>query len=270
MSHEAEAIFLRQGNLYAPSSNAPGPWGADKLHGGPVLGLLARAVLAEVQEPDWLLARLTVDLFRAVPVAPLGVRIALVRQGSRLQVLEAALCVDHVEYVRATALMLRTGDAVASQPSAAKPSGPDGLPTESLLRGFPRGGSGFPSGFHTCVETRWVPRTAADPLAIWFRLPVPLVDGEPDTSTVRAVAVSDFANAIGSIASQARDPGTPPYINADATLYLHRRPEGEWFCLQEKGLEAAQGVSVTHTELFDEQGVLGRVLQARLTASYKR
>jgi hypothetical protein len=265
-----DAIFRREGALYHPSANAPGPWGADKLHGGPVLGLLARAVSAAVADPELLLARLTVDLFRAVPGAPLEVRTALVRRGARLCVLEASLHVADSEYVRASALFLRAGELSAPAHSTSKPRAPDGLPTESLLRGFPRDGAGFPPGFHRRVETRWVPRTAAEPVAIWFRLPVPLVDGEQPTSLECAVALSDFANAVASIGSQAREPGTAPYINTDATLYLHRKPEGEWFCLEEQGSDAQAGVSVTQAILFDEHGALGRVLQARLANSYKR
>jgi hypothetical protein len=235
-TRDDEPIFRREGELYRPTANAPGPWAADKLHGGPVLGLLARAIEAAAPEPELSLARLTVDMFRPVPTAPLGVRTTILRQGSRLKVLEAALLVDDVEHVRASALFLREGD-VSLEAGAAlpHPEGPDGLVTESLMRGFPGRPSDFPRGFHTCAQTRWVPRTAADPLAIWFRLPVPLVDGEVDSPLVRALALSDFANAVASIAAHAREPKTPPYINADATLYLHRRPEGEWFCIKEQG-----------------------------------
>jgi acyl-CoA thioesterase len=266
-----EPIFRREGPLYRPSANAPGPWAADKLHGGPVLGLLARAIEAAVPDPDLLLARLTVDMFRPVPAAPLGVRTALLRQGSRLTMLDAALLVADEPHVRASALFLRAADVTGQRAAtSARPSGPDGLPTESLMRGFPGRDSGFPPGFHTCAETRWVPRTAAEPLAIWFRLPVPLVEAEPDSPTVRAIALSDFANAVASIAAHAREPSTPPYINADVTLYMHRRPEGEWFCLQEQGASAERGVSVTQAVMYDEQGPFGRALQARLTNSYKQ
>lgn len=275
-TRDDESIFRREGELYQPTANAPGPWAGDKLHGGPVLGLLARAVEAAVPDPELSLARLTVDMFRPVPKAPLGVRTTVLRQGSRLTVLEAALLVDDVEHVRASALFLREGElsaeAGAVQPGAphAQPAGPEGLPTEGLMRGFPGRPSDFPSGFHTRAETRWVPRTAAEPLAIWFRLPVPLVAGELDTPLVRALALSDFANAVASIAAHARDPKTPPYINADATLYLHRRPTGEWFCIQEQAASAERGISVTQSVMFDERGPFARALQARLTNSYKR
>jgi len=275
-TRDDESIFRREGALYRPTANAPGPWAADKLHGGPVLGLLARAIEAAVPEPELSLARLTVDMFRPVPAAPLGVRTTVLRQGSRLKMLEAALLVDDVEHVRASALFLREGEASPDVGSwqagaaTAHPVGPDGLPTEGLMRGFPGRPSDFPKGFHTRAETRWVPRSAAEPLAIWFRLPVPLVEGEVDTPLVRALALSDFANAVASIAAHARDPKTPPYINADATLYLHRRPQGEWFCIQEQGADAVRGISVTQSTMYDERGPFGRALQARLTNSYQR
>jgi hypothetical protein len=120
------------------------------------------------------------------------------------------------------------------------------------------------------VQTRWVPRAAGDPLAIWFRLPIALVEGEQASPFQCAIALSDFANAVASIAGQERDRGATPYINADGTLYLTRRPRGEWFCLQEQATEAERGISVTETLLCDTEGAFGRALQARLANRYQR
>jgi Thioesterase-like superfamily len=255
-----EAVFERSGELFVPTPSATGPWAADRLHGGPVLGLLARAIEAAV-DPELVCARLTVDMFRPVPHAPLGVRSEIVRQGGRLMVLQASLFAEQTEMARASALFLRESDldaATHSQP----PGGFEELPTESLMRGMrdPR----VPRGFHTRVETRWVPRAAGDPLAIWFRLPMPLVAAEPASALQRAITLSDFANAVSSIAESERQPRITPYINTDATLYFSRRPQGEWFCLRELDNEAERGISVAGVSIADQRGPFGRVLQARL------
>jgi hypothetical protein len=258
-----EAVFERSGELFVPTASATGPWGADRLHGGPVLGLLARAFEAAA-DPALVCARMTVDMFRPVPHEPLGVRCEMVRQGGRLMVLQASLFAGQTELSRASALFLRESELDATHHSQ-PPGGFEDLPSESLLRGLrdPR----VPLGFHTRVETRWPPRADSEPLAIWFRLPLPLVAAESTSALQRAVALSDFANAVSSIADNQRLPVLVPYINTDATLYFSRRPEGEWFCLQELAGEAESGISVAGVSIADRRGPFGRVLQARLALS---
>jgi hypothetical protein len=204
--------------------------------------------------------RITLDLFRSVPMQPLALTVATVRRSSRLLLLQVSVLAGGEEHARATALLLRASDAFAAGIQTAAPSGPDGLATESLMRGA----RARNDGFHTRVETRWVQRAPGEPLAIWFRWPLALVAGETPTAFQCALALSDFTNAIASIAGAERDKGGAGYINADATLYLTRRPEGEWFCLQEHAAGADRGISVGETLLSDTRGVCGRVLQARL------
>src|SRR6478752_6795105 len=144
-----EAVFTRSGDHYLPGPHASGPWGADRLHGGPVFGLLTRAIEQASPDPELCVARLSFDLFRPVPVAPLSIRVQPLRQSSRLCLLQAALCVDGDEFTRATALLLRGSDGVAAAHTTAPPLGPDGMATESLMRGSARPPAGFPPGFHT-------------------------------------------------------------------------------------------------------------------------
>ncbi|HKU37369.1 MAG TPA: acyl-CoA thioesterase domain-containing protein [Polyangiales bacterium] len=255
------AVFERSGELFVPTAAATGPWAADKLHGGPILGVLAREVERVASDPQLLCARLTVDMFRPAPHAPLAVRSEVVRQGGRLLVMQAGLFAGELEVARATALLLRESDLPGTR-HAAPARGYEGLPTESLMRGMrdPR----VPLGFHTCVETRWPPRAAGDPLAIWFHWPLALVDSELPSPFQQAAALSDFANAVASIADNQRENPAVPYINSDATLYFSRRPEGEWFCLQELGSDVERGISVAEVVIADSRGVFGRVVQARL------
>jgi len=262
-----QAVFARDGERFLPGPYAIGPWAADRLHGGPVLGLIARAVEAAEPDPELVLARLTVDLFRPVPAAALGVRVESLRKGSRLALLRASvLDSEGTTLAQGSALLLRASDAAQSEQSPPKPAvppGPDGLPTESLARGAALPGD-RPAGFHTRVETRWVPRTPGQPLALWFRLPVALVAGELASPLVRAVALSDFANAVAAIAGSAPNQRLAPFINADTTLYLARRPEGEWLCLQEQSCTTDRGISQARVALFDSHGPLGHAMQARL------
>jgi len=268
----AAAVFERDGELFVPTAHAVGPWGADRLHGGPVLGLLARGVEVAVADPGLRITRLTFDLFRPVPTAPLRVRVEPLRAGGRLQVVVASLLSEEREVARATALALRVnGDAGSIDHFDADLAieGPDGIETGSLLRGQ-LGPMAMPRGFHTTVETRWVPHPSAGirgPLAIWFRLPVALVEGERASPLQLAAALSDFCNAVVTISARSRTRLSPPYINTDTTLYLGRPPQGEWFGLREERVHEQAGTSVTLLALHDRDGCFGRAQQARLANS---
>jgi hypothetical protein len=86
----------------------------------------------------------------------------------------------------------------------------------------------------------------------------------------RAVALSDFANAVASVAQRERGALRTPFINVDTTLHFSRRPVGEWFCVREESVEAEGGVSVASCGLYDERGRCGRVLQSRLANRMRR
>jgi Thioesterase-like superfamily len=265
------AVFSLDDVLFMPGTASTGPWGNDRLHGGPVFGLLARAVEIASPDPELVVTRLSFDLFRPVPVAPLAVRIEPLRQGSRLVLLQAMLLVDEVEFARATALLLRPSDGLPEEPAGKRPEGPEGLPTETLMRQqASQTPAGLPPGFHTRVETRWVPRREGEPLSVWFRLPIPLIEGEAPTPLQAAVALSDFTNAVASIAGRERNSRATPFINADATIYLARRPEGEWFCLTDARNDSERGISVAECTLSDTRGIFGRAVQARIANRMQR
>jgi hypothetical protein len=269
---EPAAVFERENELFIPTAHAVGPWGAERLHGGPVLGLLTRGVESAVADAGLRITRLTFDLFRPVPTAPLRLRVEPLRAGGRLQVLVASLLSEEREVARATGLALRVhGDSppIDHFEADAVVEGPEGIETGSLVRGH-FGPMAMPRGFHTSVETRWVPQATSGvrgPLAIWFRLPVALVAGETASPLQLAAALSDFCNAVVTISARSRKCESPPYINADTTLYFGRPPEGEWFAIREERVHEQAGISVTQAALCDQAGCFGRAQQARLANS---
>ncbi len=256
-----QAVFQRDGERFAPTAAAGGPWSHETLHGGAACGLLARAIERAAPDPAFALARLTVDLFRAIPRAPLRVQVEPVRAGRRVHAVAASLFADGVEISRASALLLRRDErAAAGADLGPPPPGPAGIATTRLVADRP---AGFPSGFHTSVECRWVSYGGEAPPCVWMRLPLPLVAGEETTPLVHAAALSDFGNALASFGARAagRDAG---YINADVTLYLARMPAPGWIALEAERQSEQAGVGFVEVALHDAQGRFGRVAQARL------
>ncbi len=270
-----DALFRRDGDAFVPSESAGSPWTADALHGGPPSALLAYGIEQHVNDPEMQAVRLTFDLFRAVPKASLRLRTETVRGGRRIHVVQASLLAGDVEVARAHGLLLRRSE-VPDGPAPAMehpvPPGPDGIPTRTGIAHRREDGDQRPvdtfrprfSGFHTSIETRWATGYGVEaPPAVWIRVPMPIVEGEPTTPTMRVAAIADFGNAIGNQTLGLS--GTKlSYINADITLYLHREPEGEWHCLQGHFRAETAGVGFIDSAWYDPNGRFGTGVQSRL------
>ncbi|MDA1002927.1 MAG: thioesterase family protein [Chloroflexi bacterium] len=264
-----DAVFRRDGDHFIPTRLAASAWGESVLHGGPPCGLLARAIEHAAPAPGLHLARLTVDLFRAVPLASLEVRTEAVRTGRRIVAIRASILAEGVEVARAHGVLLRptASDAAVDDPP---PPGPDGIETLTLSRRPPSEPlpPGMPPGFHAFVETRWLSAPGDDRPGAWFRMPWPLVEGEETTPTQRAASLADFGNALaGSAGEGGRPSGGAPtagMINTDVTLYMSRPPRGEWLCLRLDQLSTHDGLGFVAIEQFDADGRFGHSVQARL------
>jgi Acyl-CoA thioesterase N-terminal domain/Acyl-CoA thioesterase C-terminal domain len=254
----SETIFSRDGDTYVPTPNAVGPWNRESMHGGPPAGLLARAVEQEVDNPDMTVARLTVDLFRSVPMAPLTVAARTVRDGRRIKAVDASLFGGDTEVARATAVaLLRTGDFESD--FAAPPPGPDGLPPlrESMGEGL------YPKMYIDCLESRALGETT-DRMGAWFRMPVQLVEGEHVTPFQFAASMSDFGNLLAGIPGRQEAASDWSFINTDITLNLAREPVSEWICLVAQRPLASNGVGSVQVSQYDLKGQFGSSSHSRL------
>ncbi|TFH22461.1 MAG: thioesterase family protein [Myxococcales bacterium] len=269
-----EALYERDRDLFVPSILTAGPWSPDAQHGSAPAALLARAGQRfEPGEPidgaagAMEVARVTVELLRPVPLAPVKVTATWLRPGKKVQLVGVNMTAGDTEVARATLLRIRR-KAVRL---------PDSLPaTERALRDAPAGpDAGTTSAppwarhvtepaFHShAVEHRFVaggfdrPGPARD----WIRLRVPVVAGEQSSPLCRVMAASDFGNGVSWELS--RDDGYQ-FINPDLTVYLHRRPQGEWICLDAATYPSPDGVGLAESMLYDERGPIGRSLQSLL------
>src|SRR5215472_13997848 len=104
----ADSLFLLDGEAFLPTELARGPWSPDALHGGPVAALLARAADRIPAPGPMQVARLTLDLLRPVPLAPLTLASRVLRPGKKVQVVEIVLRAPAGEVARAVVLRLRS------------------------------------------------------------------------------------------------------------------------------------------------------------------
>jgi hypothetical protein len=256
----ADAIFLPDGSdRFEPTELARGPWDPDALHGGAPAALLARALEAADGRSATAIVRITYELLRPVPLAPLDVRTRVVRPGRRVQLVEASLHADGQEVVRATALRIRRDDVPAPVP-ADEPAAR--APHEGTLLEMP---ADRPASFaRDAMEIRFTSGSfwEVGPAFAWFRLRVPLVAGEAPSPLQRLAAAGDFGNGIATAVSWS----THVFINPDLTLYVERLPEGEWVGLDAGTRIATPGVGVSDAALYDERGRIGRAQQGLYVA----
>jgi hypothetical protein len=254
------ALFERDGERFVPSPLTRGPWDPRAMHGGAPSALFTH--VCEQHDPGTadFVARVSVELFRPVPLEPLTMRVRTIRPGRKVQWLEAALLDrDEREMTRATVLRLRTTEVdtrgsveLATRPAPSRETGraPERLPAP--------GDVGFWSANDVeIVDGNW---TEPGPGAAWFRLRCPVVAGEPVSAASRVAAAADFGSGVGNPLRFTHATG----INADVTVALHRHPVGEWVCLESGAWANPHGVGLAETRLHDEQGPIGRAVQTLL------
>jgi hypothetical protein len=257
-----DALFVRDGASFVPTELTRGGWTDDSQHGSPPAGLLGRVVEMIPTAVPMQIVRFTVDLFRAVPLAPLQVTTAVRRDGKRIQVVDAYLRAGDVELGRASALKIRTTAVVlpTGQDSEwVRPSLPEDI---EVLEWDSYGDRSMPRFHYDAVEIRSVDASfvSTRPGLSWFRLLVPLVAGEEPTPFVRLATLSDLANGN----AQALDPWRYLYINPDISLYCHRLPVGDWVGMHSWAVQQPTGIGMTDTWVFDQEGAVGRINQAQL------
>jgi hypothetical protein len=253
----AEAFYLPSGDGFVGTHATQGGWDPNAQHGGPVEGLMTRSIERTPTLVPMDVTRITFDLIRPVPIGPrLDIATRIVREGKKIQLVEAVMTSDGIELVRAIGLRLRHGDLSdrrdmpASTPiddDIALP-GPDDVqpivPWDVTIR----------PGFLEGVELRRFQRPGAPEgvTAYWVRVKLPLVPDEPNTDLARLAIAGDFVNNIGVLI----ETRTFTAINPDVTLQILRAPRREWIALVgETRFDLTAGYGMCSAQLRDADGV---------------
>jgi hypothetical protein len=201
-------------------------------------------------------ARITVDLLRPVPVAPLEIKTQIVREGKKIQLCAVQLVADGVEVVRASVLKIRA--VPLSFPESVKDEAVT-LPGPEESRA-PKDGPGGTNAFTAGVQMRIAKGgfRKPGPAAVWFRAERPIVDGEIISPLMRAAIASDYCNGTSS----PLDFTKWTFINGDLTINLARMPVGEWILLDAESYIGPNGAGVAFARLGDVQGYFGRAVQS--------
>jgi hypothetical protein len=264
---EVDGVFTLDGGRWVPSAIATGPWDRGALHGGPPTALVGRLMLAhEPGDTSWFLARLTVELIKPVPPEPLQVAIELRRPGRRVQLLDAVVTTpDGTEVLWARGLRLAQADNgldEATVPLPDPPALPDPASCPVWAFDTPIEWPTFGEAFEFRLS-KGKPFRELGPAAVWARLRLPVIAGEPIHPLDRVLSLADFPNGFGNAVPFEEF----AYINPDLTVSLHRLPDGEWVLLDAHMHPRSTGHGTSGGRLADEHGVLGSAAQSLLISA---
>jgi len=234
-----------------------GPWDPGAQHAGPPAALLARAIEALPESERFQVGRLTFEILRSVPIAPVAVSARILRPGRRVRLVEAELAVEGEVLMRAVAWQIEIVElelpAAASERQPAPPLPEAGRPGDF----FPGAAE---EGYHTAMEVSFAKGQFMEPgpATAWLRMRVPLVAGEEPTPLQRTLVAADVGNGI----SAALDFREFIFVNVELSVHLERMPAGEWICVDAETLPQPSGVATAESVLFDRDGRIGRAAQA--------
>lgn len=254
---EAESLYIRDGDAYVGTSCTGGPWYPDSQSGGAVLALLGHVLEDVPSLTPMSMTRFTVDIVRPVPVGRrMEIDADIVREGKRIQLVDLTVRVDDTVTTRARALRIRDRDVTGldGMPSSTDTANPFmTLPPPKELLGTAKL-PGVAAFLRYGVELRRTIEPIDGVQAVWCRLRVPVVAGEPVRASSLAAVPLDLGNLIGVNF----DPNKATSINPDVTGHLTRTPVGEWVALTGHTYFAhGVGHGMSMATMSDEQGVFG-------------
>lgn len=257
-----DAFYEPDGELFVATELTRGPWDPDAQHAGPPAALLGHAIEQLPETAEFRFGRITFEILRSVPIAPVRVEARVARPGRRVQMIEAELSDrDGEALVRARGWRIRT--AAIELPAEAVVAGDRLPPPEQASEAgfFP---TGQEHGYHSAMEVRFVAGAFLEPgpASVWLRMRQPLVAGEEPTPLQRALVVADVGNGV----SASLDFRRYLFINVDLTVQLERMPEGEWVGIDAVTLPQPNGIGTSESVLCDRRGRIGRGLQTLLVS----
>lgn len=250
-----DALYTPDGDTFHPSPLTAGPWSPNAQHGGAPAALLAGTIDRVPADSEMLLARVTVDLLRPVPLEPLTIDTEIMRPGRKVQLIKATMYHEDREVATAQGLKIRVTDLdLPFASEALPPVGPENGRPVAL---FQAPGAFAAEG----MEIRMLEGDFSEPGPgkAWLRLRVPLVEGRETSGVERVAAAADFGNGVSNLTG---DISEWVFINPDLELRMARTPSGEWVYLDSTTWVHPTGTGLATSLIGDVKGLLGVAAQS--------
>lgn len=252
------SFFTRAGDDLVPTPLACSMWSDDQMHGVALSGALARAAEQAVERTDLRPARWSVDLFKQARMQPCTFTTEVVREGSRICLVDVTMTQDGERVARASATFLKPSENTGGEvwEPAERPVPPPlevAPPTDQPRVPFLRSGEEWSQDFtqHQNAERK----------AFWTSA-IPVVPDEPLTGFQAAAASADSASMVTNWGTRGVE-----YINTDIALTIAREPEGVEVGLLATDRVESDGIVSGTCAMYDRRGPLGTVTIAALANS---
>lgn len=237
---------------FLATDDVQGAWNTAEQHIAPALGLIGHVIEQDHRARGGMLrlSRVSYDILGTLRMAEVSVTTRVLRPGRSIELIEATLSQDGRPAVIARAWYLQHADTADLAGSAAQDIGDrDSLPSWAAATRWPG----------RYVASAEIHRRELEPgrAQVWVRPTLPLLDGEPVSTTAHALGIVDIANGM----TPRVDPAEVLFPNVDATTHLLREPQGEWLGFDTTVSFGPDGVGLTHAVLHDERGLLGTSAQ---------
>lgn len=250
------SVYRLDGATAIASELASGPWGRMQ-HGSAPASLIAHVAESMPSEQPMRTARLTIDLMRPVPIAPLSIKTEIVRDGRKIRLLRIDLLAEGTLVVSGGVLQIRRAPTEL----------PEGIADEPVTLPGPEDGRRAKikkdeNPFLSLIEISIVKGgfNKPGPCAAWFRAEQPIIEGTPLSKLMAAAIAADFCNG----ASAVLDFRDWTFINGDLTISLARDPVDDWILLDAETWLGPDGAGLAFGRLADKQGYFGRAVQSIL------
>jgi Thioesterase-like superfamily len=199
-------------------------------------------------------ARITVDFLRPVPIDRVTVTVETLRAGAKVQRLVARLLHEERVVAQALAVLARTATVTVTSPAHDPPLPP---PEDGQSFEFPFFNEAV--SYHAAMEVRIVRgEWGSGRVAAWMRQRMPLVAGTPTSPLERVLVAADSGSGVSAAIEHKRFTA----INADLSVSVQRPLEGEWVGMDCVSIYEASGVGLADTRLHDRRGPVGRAMQS--------
>lgn len=241
-------LFQLEGSTYVPTTLAIGPWDKRMQNGVAINALVAHAVEQTPCLTPMVTCRLVTDIQKPAKMAPIAAKVDVIREGTKLQLLQVELLQDDNVVVRASALRVRISGSPTTHFAKHSVAVPE-LPSLNTRR------TGLSHITETRVEAGGIENLG--PGLLWSRTWGEILPSVPISPFVHCAMAADFGSGLSSYVDW-RDWS---YANVDISLHLTRMPEEEWIRVSAVTESAGNGIAIVDTRLSDQQGEFGHAHQ---------
>lgn len=264
MSQDHEGVYLptSRANTFESTPLANAGWYTEGQHGGALAALIVARIEKVPTLTEMQIARATIEIFRIIPLSPLTIDTEVVREGKRVQTVQARITgPDGTLLSIAVVQRLRVADRQLPEEAATEdtPLASPGQSEQTDARAWGVGELDKTMFHRDAIEIREIHGgfSSVGPGAVWVRPTVPVIAGEAITPAQRAVVAADFCNGV----SRKLDLDKWVFMNSDLTIHIGRYPTGEWVALDAQSSYSDSGRGVAAGVLWDQQKWVGRSAQ---------